>query len=190
MLEIESKFAVEDSERLLSNIFGLNAIELPAEHHADTYFRHPCRDFAKTSEALRLRRINGRAFITYKGPKQPGMVKVRQELEWSLAPHDEDGEKTEALWTALGFTRVACVEKHRRHFQVNQHERLAIITLDDVKKVGLFAEIEVMAEAEEIDQAKQLVLDTAEKLGLTHHQPLSYLSLLLQQTEKIPHDFG
>ena len=35
----------------------------------DEYFSHPCRDFAATDEAFRVRRAGDDWFVTYKGAK-------------------------------------------------------------------------------------------------------------------------
>jgi adenylate cyclase class 2 len=76
MIEIEVKGYADESvfERVREN-FKL----IRKEYHEDTYFRHPCRDFAETDEALRIRirRFNGHfeAFLTYKGPRLTGTQK-------------------------------------------------------------------------------------------------------------------
>ena len=52
----------------------------PAEQ-VDRYFAHPCRDFARTDEALRLRRDGDDVAITWKGPRIDAATKTRRESE-------------------------------------------------------------------------------------------------------------
>lgn len=188
LLEVEVKYFVDDEKHLRVCLDSLGAIELAAEHHIDTYYAHPCRDFRQTKEALRLRRINGQPFITYKGPKLPGDVKVRRELEWSLAPGDEMGELTEELWRQLGFSPVAVVDKIRRPFEFLQPGQKLQITIDTVQEVGVYAEIEILAKPANMEEARVAVLAMARKLELSRLESLSYLGLLLQNREQISGD--
>ena len=122
-IEVELKFRVEEPAAMLEQLVNLGAIEGPIERHQDTYFRHPCRDFAQTREALRIRRVNlttdpagqgaakGEARITYKGPHLVGPVKARRELEWQLDPSDPQGDQLQQLFELLGFGPVATVTK-------------------------------------------------------------------------------
>ena len=55
--EVELKFPVADASAMEQKLIGLAArFREPAEQ-TDRYFLHPCRDFARTDEALRLRRV-------------------------------------------------------------------------------------------------------------------------------------
>ncbi len=72
MFEVEQKFTIRDLQGFEQRLLQLGGIAGAREDHIDTYFNHPCRDFAATSEALRIRRINGKPLITYKGKKDPG----------------------------------------------------------------------------------------------------------------------
>ncbi len=71
-LEVELKFAIADGPALLSTLHEIGATFVGQEQHADTYYAHPCRDFVQTGEALRIRKVDGVAHVTFKGPKQPG----------------------------------------------------------------------------------------------------------------------
>ena len=60
-----------------------------ALREADHYFNAPDRDFARTDEAFRLRRIGAANFVTYKGPKRDAQRKMRTEIEVPLPDGDE-----------------------------------------------------------------------------------------------------
>jgi adenylate cyclase class 2 len=182
MFEVELKFPVRDSASLAERLGQLGAEPLGAETHADTYYNHPCRDFAETREALRVRRIDGVPRVTYKGPKLSGEIKARWELEWRLDPGDPDGAKTETLLQSLGFEAVATVLKRRQSFRVIDGDEPLTVTLDQVEQLGSYAEIETVARGEaEVPAARDRVARLAERLGLRTPEPKSYLRMLLER---------
>ena len=181
--EVEQKFRLDDPEGLAAALRQRGATERPAEQHRDTYFNHPCRDFRETHEALRVRRVDGSPSVTFKGPKMPGVIKARRELEWSLAPGDPDGSKTEELLELLGFRRVETVSKQRRTFQLADQIGQLVITIDRVDRVGNYSEIELLAEADDVEGARQRIGRLAEDLGLQSSEPRSYLAMLLESPE-------
>src|SRR5580692_4456336 len=114
MLEIEQKFAHADFAQLERLLAEWGAAPGDAHDEADHYFNAPDRDFARTDEAFRLRRVGQANFLTYKGPKQASAVKKRVELEVPLSTGDEAAEQFIRLLVHLGYRPVAVVRKHRR----------------------------------------------------------------------------
>ncbi|TWU01800.1 class IV adenylate cyclase [Neorhodopirellula pilleata] len=186
MFEIELKFRVDDHDALIHRVVAEGGVLVSRHRNDDTYYKHPCRDFAATSEALRIRREDGKPMITYKGPKLAGSnVKAREELEWRLDPGDPDGTSMEHLLTQLGFQRVTTVSKDRQTFRVGSESDAMTVTIDDVDVVGKYAEIErVLASnhptIDEVARARQEVQELADRLGLTNPEPRSYLRMLLE----------
>jgi len=179
--EVEQKFHVEDRDRLESRLRDLGATLGPVERHRDTYYNHPCRDFSQTREALRIRRLDGAPFVTYKGPKLPGTVKARRELEWALSPGDSDGSRTEELWQHLGFRKVATVCKSRWPYQMSGELSDFAVVIDEVDGLGTFAEVERVVEGPpQIDPARQQILELADRLGLSGPESRSYLRMFLE----------
>src|SRR5207248_1410561 len=80
-------------------------------HQVDHYFNHPARDFGRTDEALRLRRVGEQNFITYKGPKIDAATKTRRELELPLPSGSDVGGRFSELLLTLGFVPVGTVSK-------------------------------------------------------------------------------
>lgn len=176
-LEIEQKFRIDSADDLLALVAKLSAEELEPVEQRDTYYNHPARDFRTTDEALRIRRTGDGAVVTYKGPKHKTVVKTRQEIELPLATP----ESWPALFDALGFREVAVVSKHRRRFKLTSGEFEVELAIDHVDDVGLFAEIEIVADQSQAEQAQQVVLELAQELGLGNAEPRSYLRMLLEQ---------
>src|SRR4051794_13543350 len=67
--EVEQKHRVTDKPALIARLRERGcSLEEPIQQ-SDQYFAHPCRDFAATDEALRIRVVGDESFVTYKGPK-------------------------------------------------------------------------------------------------------------------------
>ena len=181
MFEVEQKFHIDDETMVREQLSSIGAQPLPSESHSDTYYNHPCRDFGETKEAFRVRRLNGRPMVTYKGPKLPGAVKARKELEWSLDPGDADGSKMEQLLEQLSFRRVATVRKTRCPFALPSPWSELSVVIDEVENLGIFAEIERIApEQSAVQAARESVLQLSQELGLRNAEPKSYLTLVLE----------
>ena len=189
MIEVEQKYVVDDVPELLSRLRELDVSEAgQTEQHADTYYNHPSRDFAQTKEALRVRRINGVAFMTYKGTVLPGNVKARREIELRVGQTDADGEAFESALELLGFHRVATVEKQRRTFTVEPATGPTItIALDAIADGGNYAELEIVVSDEtDVAAARAAILAFASKLGLQEAESRSYLALQLKKYAQHP----
>ncbi|MBN2580652.1 MAG: class IV adenylate cyclase [Pirellulales bacterium] len=180
--EVELKFPVTDLMVLENRLRELGAEVTRPIAEADLYFAHPCRDFAKTDEAVRIRRKGEKCFITYKGPKIDPTTKTRREIELPLPPEEETVGKWRELLEAVGFRPVAEVRKSRRKAKVVWQGREVECSLDEVEGVGSYAELELIAEADGLDAARAVIASLAEKLGLSGGQRRSYLELLLRKT--------
>jgi adenylate cyclase class 2 len=179
MLEVEVKYANADFAALETQLRRWGAREEATRHDADHYFNGPDRDFAVTDEALRLRRIGEKNFVTYKGPRRDARTKTRTEIEVPLAPGSGPADDFARLLVALGYRPVAVVRKARRLFHLRKENFELEVTLDDVDGLGRFAELEIQAPEEQLDPARDVVLRAATELGLTAGERRSYLELLL-----------
>jgi adenylate cyclase class 2 len=179
MLEVEVKYAGVDFASLERQLSAWGARAEPPRRDADHYFNAPDRDFAVTDEALRLRRIGPRNFVTYKGPKRDPQTKTRTEVEVPLADGDAAAADFTRLLTLLGYRPVAVVHKDRRLFHLERGGFALEVTLDDVDSLGRFAELEIQAPEDQLDAARAALLQTAADLGLRAGERRSYLELLL-----------
>lgn len=180
--EVEQKHPVDDAAGLVARLTERGAALGPAIAQSDRYFAHPCRDFAQTDEALRIRTVGGASFVTYKGPKIDTTTKTRRELELPLDPDDATGERFAELLAQLGFTAVATVAKRRRHFHLEAPcGRRIEGALDEVDGVGTFVELELAADDAELPSAKRAIRELADDLALGPAERRSYLELLLEK---------
>ena len=179
--EVEQKFPVADMVALEAGLASLGAEIGDAQSQVDLYFAHPARDFARTDEALRIRRQGASNSIAYKGPKIDKTTKTRREIEQPLPPGDESAEAWAGLLEALGFTPVAEVRKLRRKVEISWQGRRVEGSLDDVERLGSFVELELLVEPAGIESARDCIVSLAETLGLRGSERRSYLELLLQR---------
>lgn len=174
-LEVEQKFRVADHAPIEVRLAQLGASPQDDIEQCDTYYAHPSRDFARTDEALRIRRAGSSSYLTYKGPKLDVTTKTRWEIELPIQSADRLAE----LLESLGFVPVAQVFKLRRIMKVERASFSVEVALDKIKRLGNFVELEVAAEIAELDAARAEIAQFAAELGLTESERRSYLELLL-----------
>jgi adenylate cyclase class 2 len=117
---------------------------------------------------LRVRMENGKSRLTWKGPVQPSLMKVREEIETVVG----DGEVLLRVFGELGLHVWFRYEKYREEFS---HEDV-IVAIDETP-VGVFVEIE---------GTENGISEMSSALGRTPDDYLldSYRSLFLQHREQ------
>jgi adenylate cyclase class 2 len=144
----------------------------------DIYLRHPCRDLKARDEALRLRREGGGCTITFKGRREGGAAKMREEVEVQTDGFDE----ALAIFERLGFAPALTIAKRRREFRLGA----ATVVVDSVEGLGSFIEVEVKSGggAGSFDAAKKELFSITDRLGIRREMLLtdSYLELLASRS--------
>jgi adenylate cyclase class 2 len=171
MLEIEVKTRAGHL-LIKEQLSVMGAVFVGVQHHCDTYFNAPHRDFATTDEALRIRSVNGRSVMTYKGKKLDTLSKTREEFETEV-----DGGTTRSILLALGFYESGIVRKTR---EVYKYENMTIC-LDKVEGLGEFMEVEIGAESD-IEGHRKQIFSFLEKFGIGEEDSIrtSYLEMVLE----------
>lgn len=175
MFEVEIKYKVSSLAELKAKVSSL-ASPVGISEEEDHYFNHPCKDFAATDEALRVRlHGDGEAVITYKGPRIGAVGKTRKEINMEVG----DANVAAELLRELGFVEVASIKKRREVYTVDKYT----IYLDDAGDLGLFVEVETMVSDERLTEAaaKDILKFSEEKLGLSPSriEPRTYLELAI-----------
>jgi adenylate cyclase class 2 len=118
---------------------------------------------------LRIRVENGKSRITFKGPVQPSLVRVREEQETVVG----DGEVLLHVFQELGLHVWFRYEKYREEFAYED----VIIAIDETP-VGVFVEIE---------GSERGIGETAAALGRTEADYVldSYRSVFLTRREAL-----
>ncbi|MFC1766850.1 class IV adenylate cyclase [Planctomycetota bacterium] len=172
--EIEAKLRVADLTAVETKLQELQAPFLGEQLQTDDYFENSQGTLAREDRCLRLRheQVDDQEtlFITYKGPKQAGAFKIREELEVEVS----DGETTRLLFGALGYGPALVVKKSRRLYRYQD----CLVGLDRLPALGSFVEIEGPSESQ--------IAQVQETLGLSScpHIPESYACLMAAQEER------
>ncbi len=173
-LEIEAKFYVGDLEKLEDRLRALGAREVqPRTHEINLRFDTAEKELGAKRQVLRLRK-DRKAWLTFKGPAQPGQeVGVRQEIEFEVSSFED----AISFLTALGYQVFMVYEKYRRVYQLGE----VLVMLDELP-YGLFVEIEG-PDADVIHKAAGLL-----NLNWEARCAISYLDLFyrLKNNLKLP----
>ncbi len=167
-MEIEVKFRV-DFERMRRRIESIGASFLREEIQEDVYFSVPL------PELLRVRGISnlGRAFLTYKRIVDPGRNEEFDELEVEVS----DFDTTVEILKRLGYEEDVVVRKRRLVYRLGD----VTFELSEVEGLGGFLDIEVISD--DVEGAKRMIWEVAEKLGLTENdvEPRLYQELIREK---------
>lgn len=183
MIEVEFKAKIENYEKFIkikNKILDLGGKFISKTLEKDIYFQHPSKDFSKTDEALRLRKTNGKKYLTYKGAKISKISKTRLEIQTEV----ENFENTKEILFKLGFKRIAIISKKREKYILGETS----IFMDKVKDLGYFIEIEENVEnLLLIKKIEKKLIKILEKIGISRKSITikSYLELLLKKKKLI-----
>jgi adenylate cyclase class 2 len=170
--EIESKFRSPGNEKINTALSRLGARKVWEGDTEDVYFAHPTRDFGKSDEALQLRKKDGAAELTYKGPRMKlEHTKAREEITVKL----EDPLAAQRIVERLGFAEKYVVRKHRSTYILDKLR----VEVDSVDGLGEFVELELITE--EPVRAESLIQMAKEELGLGQLETRTYLEMLIDK---------
>jgi adenylate cyclase, class 2 len=181
--EVERKFSLNDVVGTKSALDQLKVHWHSPIEQCDTYFNHVSRDFGETDEALRLRQVGSKNWITYKGPKIDKTTKTRHEIELPLGEGAKTAEQFDQIFTALGFKRVMQVRKTRTPATINVNQFECEVAWDEVAGLGTFVELEISADDSSLDSAKAALEKLATQLNLTSDERRSYLEMMLEKAK-------
>ena len=170
MIEVEIKVKANNPESIRKKVTELNGSFIALEKQFDIYFNHPCRDFGTTDEALRLRKVNGKVELTYKGEKIDAVTKTREELIAEVG----DFESVRKILMMLGFSQVREVVKEREIYSLGEY----LVMIDSIEGLGKYVEVEKKSSSYTPEELIEFIIS----LGLNPEgvERKSYLELLLE----------
>lgn len=134
MLEREVKIRFTDPDHARTALTSIGAARLrPRRLQDDTLYDTVDGALRLRRSVVRLRREPHQAFVTFKGPVQPGPMKTRDEHETTVG----DADVFERVLTELGFAPWFRYQKYREEFEAHG----VTIALDETP-VGTYLEIE------------------------------------------------
>jgi adenylate cyclase, class 2 len=135
--EIETKFRVTDRAGLEARLRTFGATPGAMEAEFNVLFDDAAQGLKAKGCALRVRTVNGRGLLTFKGPAEVvGGVKSRVEWESAVA----SPEAVAGVLAALGYRPWFRYEKRRTTWRFEDPARPVVVV--DETPLGLFAEIE------------------------------------------------
>lgn len=186
-LEIEVKLKVDSHDPVRTRLQELGAIRVGRVLEQNHILDRSDGSLRMSGCALRVRScrvLDGegpRPSLTYKGPRLPGLLKKREEIETPI----EDPCAVLEILAALDFVEVIRFEKRRETWTFEE----AMIELDDLPYLGMYVEIEGRDDAH--------VYRVQRAMDLDQHtiEPQSYIALLhrycqTHQRPLIPIDFS
>ena len=178
-LEIEAKFQVESHEPVREELRAAGATLVERGIETNEIFDQPDGSLRQRGFGLRIRsfHIEGgetRTTLTVKGPRLPGPLKKREEVEAQV----DDAARAGRFLEMLGFVRVLRFEKRRESWKLGPCR----IELDEPPHIGLFVEIEGPDEA-----AIRAVQERLSLAGESHVQS-SYVRMLAEYCDR--HDIA
>jgi adenylate cyclase class 2 len=167
-VEREIKLAFESAEAARDAILAVGATPLLGRRlQEDALLDTPDEQLRQRRCVLRVRIECGKSRLTFKGPVQPGIMKLREELETVVG----DGDVLLRVLRELGFSVWFRYEKYREEFA---HEDV-IVAIDETP-VGVFVEIEgsepgIASMAKALGRSENdYVVDSYRALFLQHGQ--------------------
>ena len=134
MIEREVKLRFESPEHARAAILAAGATPLRSRRlQEDALLDTADGELRRRQSVLRIRTESGKSLMTFKGPVQPGTMKIREEYETVIG----DGEVLQRVFEELGLRVWFRYEKYREEYAAED----ATIAIDETP-VGTFVEIE------------------------------------------------
>ena len=175
-LEIEAKIKVDSHDAVRAKLVALGAQCVGRVLETNHIFDDADRTLLASGSGLRIRTccvLDGDAppaTITYKGPRQPGPLKNREEIQISL----DDAQAGRALLVKLGFVEALRFEKRRETWRLDDCH----IELDELPYLGCYVEIE--GPEEQAIRRTQQAVDLAERETICE----TYIALLVEHCRR------
>jgi adenylate cyclase class 2 len=134
MLEREVKLRFRGAQEAREAVLALGATLLRERRFQDdALFDNEREELRQRRCALRLRREDARSYLTFKGPVQPGPMKLREELETAVS----DADVLQRVLEHLGLRVWFRYQKYREEFSLD-----GVVVAIDETPIGTFVELE------------------------------------------------
>jgi len=134
MLEREIKLRFQSAQDAREAVLAIGATLVRGRRFQDdALFDNEREELRQRRSALRLRREDARSFLTFKGPVQPGPMKLREELETAVADADVIERVLEHLELRVWFR----YQKYREEYVLDD----VVVAIDETP-IGTFVELE------------------------------------------------
>ena len=134
MLEREIKLRFGSAQEARAAVLAIGAVPVGGRRFQDdALFDNEREELRERRCALRLRREEARSFVTFKGPVQPGPMKLREELETAVS----DAGVLQRVLEHLGLRVWFRYQKYREEYALD-----GVVVAVDETPIGTFVELE------------------------------------------------
>jgi len=186
MLEREVKLRFPDARSARAAVVATGAAPaVPRRFQDDALFDTEDETLYRRRCALRLRRDGTRSILTFKGPPQPGPMKLREELETGVS----DGAILQQVLERLDLHVRFRYQKYREEFAGG-----GVVIAVDETPIGTFVEIEgtepgITTAAAALGRTKaDYILDSYHALFLKYREALGFRGpdMVFDEPDRIP----
>jgi predicted adenylyl cyclase CyaB len=170
MVEIEVKIRIKDISAMGEKILNLGAsVEKQRFLEENTLYDFRSKELEKKQQALRLRKINKKILLTFKGPPQKSRkFKIREEYETEV----RNEKQLKKILKSLGLRPAFSYQKFRTIYRKKNLK----VCLDEMP-IGNFMELE---------GKRNEIVKFAKALGLSKNEfiKLDYIQLMKKEGEQ------
>ncbi len=163
-LEIEAKFRVDSHETIEARLLSIDAMHVATMLEQNIFLDTHLGELKSAGTGLRLRTIDFQETanpsiieLTFKGPRQPGPLKTRKELQVNV----DQLQPMLLLLEELGYRETMWFEKRRTRWRYEE----CTIELDQMPLIGRFVEVEGPSEDEVFAVLETLGLESTELIN-------------------------
>ena len=172
MLEREIKLRFGSAQEACAAVRAIGATPVRGRRFQDdALFDNEREELRQRRCALRLRREEARSYLTFKGPVQPGPMKLREELETAVS----DAGVLQGVLEHLGLRAWFRYQKYREEYMLD-----GVVVAVDETPIGTFVELEgteagITAAADALGRTRaDYILDSYYGLFMKHREALGF----------------
>jgi len=178
MQEIEIKFKIDDIEKFKKGLIDRGCVLSDELNQKDVIYLFDLNDNLKGRDKIivRIRNVNGKSELNLK--RKSNVEFQAEEIEFGV----EDPDKANSFLLNLGLKEWVTVEKKRVYTKYNVFN----ICIDEVKRLGSFAEIEIVTEeTDKSDYYEKEILKVANELGIdTNNRINNFYDNMISELDK------
>lgn len=178
--EIEIRNELFNKEQVICFLNNIGIEEFKHSHQIDTYYDNPTDSFFKdpknVNDWVRIREENGSLTFTYKHwlPDGADIRTYCEETEYAMQSKADLCKILKKLNFSDGFVPLIVIEKIRKNFMYRDCE----ISIDEVRNLGTFIEIEYKGTDDNVENVMKLLnnilIEIGAKVGPSDHKGYVY----------------
>lgn len=183
--EIEIKYYLGQSKDQIVRKINSNKFEFVNQKtQIDTYYTSKYKDFIISEECLRIREYENKIELTWKPPTTDKMAIEKQYWKEELNIQIIDSkEKIMRLLMVLDFIEYVTVDKNRTNYRFDDE---TTISIDFIKNVGYFLEIETLSHNEIESLSKNITIANSLQLDESSIVNLPYRDIVRNNKTERP----